>query len=103
MITRLGAGLAALGRPAYLNVGREDALPADRSVEEMRGACWAVLDEAHAAGVRWVDAARSYGLAEEFLAGWLDTRGHDDVTVSSKWGYTYVAERRLDAAAHELN
>jgi aryl-alcohol dehydrogenase-like predicted oxidoreductase len=102
MITRLGAGLAALGRPAYLNVGREYALPADRSVEEMRGACWTVLDEAHAAGVRWVDAARSYGLAEEFLAGWLNTRGHDDVTVSSKWGYTYVGEWRLDAAVHEI-
>ncbi|MFI7672499.1 aldo/keto reductase [Actinophytocola sp. NPDC049390] len=67
----------------------------------MRDASWAVLDAAYAAGLRWVDVARSYGRAEEFLAGWLDTRAPADVTVSSKWGYTYVGGWRLDAAMHE--
>lgn len=67
----------------------------------MRDASWAVLDAAYAAGVRWVDVARSYGLAEEFLAGWLDSRSPADVTVSSKWGYAYVGGWRLDAAVHE--
>ena len=67
----------------------------------MRDASWAVLDAAYAAGVRWVDVARSYGLAEEFLAGWLDSRAPADVTVSSKWGYAYVGGWRLDAAVHE--
>lgn len=67
----------------------------------MRAASWAVLDAAYAAGVRWVDVARSYGLAEEFLAGWLAARSPDDVTVSSKWGYAYVGGWRLDAAVHE--
>jgi len=67
----------------------------------MRAASWAVLDAAYGAGVRWVDVARSYGLAEEFLAGWLDDRAPDDVTVSSKWGYAYVGDWRLDAAVHE--
>jgi aryl-alcohol dehydrogenase-like predicted oxidoreductase len=100
-IGRTALGLAALGRPAYINVGRGE-LPADRSVEAMRAASWAVLDEAYAAGVRWVDAARSYGLAEEFLAGWLDSRAPADVTVSSKWGYAYVGEWRLDAPVHEV-
>jgi aryl-alcohol dehydrogenase-like predicted oxidoreductase len=102
VITRLGVGLAALGRPAYINVGRDGELPVTRSVEAMRAACWAVLDEAYAAGVRRVDAARSYGLAEEFLAGWLAARGHADVIVSSKWGYAYVGEWRLDAPVHEV-
>jgi aryl-alcohol dehydrogenase-like predicted oxidoreductase len=46
-----------------------------------------------------VDVARSYGLAEDFLAGWLGT--HPDVTVSSKWGYAYVGEWRMDAEVHE--
>ncbi|HEY8373141.1 MAG TPA: aldo/keto reductase [Pseudonocardiaceae bacterium] len=100
--TRLGIGLAALGRPAYINLGRRQALPADRSVERMRAATWAVLDEAYQAGIRWVDAARSYGRAEEFLAGWLAERGHHDVTVSSKWGYAYVGAWRLDAPVHEV-
>lgn len=60
-----------------------------------------MLDAAYDAGVRWVDVARSYGRAEEFLAGWLSSRSPADVTVSSKWGYAYVGGWRLDAAVHE--
>lgn len=97
---RLGLGLAALGRPAYINVGRSE-LPPSRSVEDMRAATWAVLDAALEAGVRRVDVARSYGRAEEFLAGWLAERAPAGVTVSSKWGYAYVGGWRLDAAVHE--
>jgi aryl-alcohol dehydrogenase-like predicted oxidoreductase len=52
--------------------------------------------------VRWVDAARSYGRAEEFLAGWLDDRRPRGLTVSSKWGYAYVGGWRLDADVHEV-
>jgi aryl-alcohol dehydrogenase-like predicted oxidoreductase len=100
-IERLGLGLAALGRPAYINLGRGE-LPADRSVEAMRAASWEVLDQAYEAGVRWVDVARSYGLAEEFLAGWLEARSPADLTVSSKWGYAYVGDWRLDAPVHEV-
>jgi aryl-alcohol dehydrogenase-like predicted oxidoreductase len=100
-IDRIGLGLAALGRPAYINLGRVDALPGDRDVAAMRAVSHEVLDEAYRAGVRWVDVARSYGLAEDFLASWLADRGHTDVTVSSKWGYAYVGDWRLDAEVHE--
>ncbi|MGH3460219.1 MAG: aldo/keto reductase [Kribbellaceae bacterium] len=101
VIERVGVGLAALGRPAYINLGRVDELPAGREVDVLRAASFEVLDAAYDAGVRWVDVARSYGLAEEFLAGWLDDRGHTDVTVSSKWGYAYVGDWRMDAEVHE--
>lgn len=101
-VDRLAVGLAALGRPAYINVGSAAALPEHRTVAEFRAASWAVLDAAYAAGLRWVDVARSYGRAEEFLAGWLADRGHDDVTVSSKWGYAYVGGWRTDVAVHEV-
>ena len=101
-VDRLAVGLAALGRPAYINLGRTTELPGDRSVAELRAASWAVLDSAYAAGVRWVDVARSYGRAEEFLSGWLQQRGHQDVTVSSKWGYAYVGGWRMDAPVHEV-
>jgi aryl-alcohol dehydrogenase-like predicted oxidoreductase len=101
-IERLGLGLAALGRPAYINIGRTGELPASRGVAAMRTATWEVLDAAYEAGIRWVDAARSYGRAEEFLAGWLADRDHRDVTVSSKWGYAYVGEWRVDADVHEV-
>jgi aryl-alcohol dehydrogenase-like predicted oxidoreductase len=99
---RLGLGLASLGRPAYINLGRDGALPADRTVGAMCAASWAVLDAAYARGIRWVDVARSYGRAEEFLAGWLAARDVPDVTVSSKWGYAYVGGWRTDAGVHEV-
>ncbi|WP_410646929.1 aldo/keto reductase [Amycolatopsis sp. cmx-4-54] len=99
---RIAVGLAALGRPAYINLGRVDALPPGRGFEAMRAATYDVLDDAYRAGVRWVDVARSYGSSEEFLAGWLADRGHPDVIVSSKWGYRYVGEWKLDAEVHEV-
>ncbi|MBB5908737.1 aldo/keto reductase [Actinoalloteichus hymeniacidonis] len=99
---RVALGLAALGRPAYINLGREGELPHDRSVAAMQAATWETLDLAYAHGIRWVDVARSYGRSEEFLAGWLTERGHSDVTVSSKWGYAYVGEWRTDATVHEV-
>lgn len=99
---RMGLGLAALGRPAYINLGRDGVLPADRTVEAMKAATWQVLDAAYEAGVRWVDAARSYGRAEEFLAGWLDDRRPAGLTVSSKWGYAYVGGWRTEADVHEV-
>ncbi|MFJ4098106.1 aldo/keto reductase [Amycolatopsis japonica] len=99
---RIAVGLAALGRPAYINLGRAEALPPGREFEAMRAATYAVLDDAYGAGVRWIDVARSYGSSEEFLAGWLADRGHADVTVSSKWGYRYVGEWKLDAPVHEV-
>lgn len=68
----------------------------------MRDATWEVLDAAYASDIRWVDAARSYGRAEEFLGGWLSARAPDGVTVSSKWGYTYVGEWKMDAPVHEV-
>lgn len=97
---RLGLGLAALGRPGYINLGHGEDLE-NRTVDAMRAHAWSVLDAAWAAGVRYFDAARSYGRAEEFLGGWLAERGHT-ATVGSKWGYTYVAGWRTDAGTHEV-
>ncbi|MBO0704758.1 MAG: aldo/keto reductase [Candidatus Dormibacteraeota bacterium] len=103
-VTPLGLGLAAVGRPAYINLHRDRDLGADRAVESLRVRAFEVLDAAYQAGVRYVDAARSYGLAEDFLASWLDERGltPDEVTVGSKWGYTYTAGWRLDAEVNEV-
>jgi aryl-alcohol dehydrogenase-like predicted oxidoreductase len=100
-VSRIGLGLAALGRPAYITAGRERDLP-DRSVAAMRDATFAVLDAAYAAGIRYVDAARSYGRAEEFLGDWLSRPGHADVVAGSKWGYRYTGGWRLDADHQEV-
>src|SRR5262249_42532165 len=101
VVSRIGLGLAALGRPAYITSGREQDLP-DRSVTGMRTRTFSMLDAAYAGGGRDVDAARSYGRAEEFLAGWLAERGHADVIVGSKWGYRYTGGWRLDAPEQEV-
>jgi aryl-alcohol dehydrogenase-like predicted oxidoreductase len=100
-VSRMGLGLAALGRPAYITGDRASDLP-DRSVSGMRARTRAMLDAAYEAGIRYADAARSYGLAEEFLAGWLADRGHSDMIVGSKWGYRYTGDWRLDAPRQEV-
>jgi aryl-alcohol dehydrogenase-like predicted oxidoreductase len=103
-VTRIGLGLAAAGRPGYIDLGRDEDLGEDRSVEAMERRAHALLDAAFDLGIRYVDAARSYGRAEAFLASWLRRRGSgvDDVVVGSKWGYTYVGGWRLDARVHEV-
>ena len=102
-VTRLGLGLAAIARPGYITLGRDRDLPADRSPESMYARVAEVLDVARAAGVRYVDVARSYGRAEDFLARWLGERGlaRGALTVGSKWGYRYTAGWRVDARVHE--
>jgi aryl-alcohol dehydrogenase-like predicted oxidoreductase len=102
MSARLGLGLAALGRPGYLNVGHGDQLGADRSPDALRARTHLVLDAAYAAGVRDFDAARSYGRAEAFLGDWLRSREPDGVTISSKWGYVYTAGWQVDADPPEV-
>jgi aryl-alcohol dehydrogenase-like predicted oxidoreductase len=100
----IGLGLAALGRPGYLNLGHGLDLGDDRSVAGLRSRAHSVLDAAFAGGVRYFDAARSYGLAEEFLSSWLALRGiaPGSVSVGSKWGYEYTAGWQVDADPPEV-
>jgi aryl-alcohol dehydrogenase-like predicted oxidoreductase len=104
MAAGIGLGLAALGRPGYLNLGHGDDLGGDRSVEALEERTHEVLDAAHEAGVRYFDAARSYGLAEQFLASWLSSRDITvgTVAVGSKWGYTYTGDWQVDADPPEV-
>jgi len=103
-VSQMGLGLAAIGRPGYINLGRERDLGSDRSVEAFRQRAHDLLDAAYAGGIRYLDAARSYGLAEDFLGSWLDRRafpaGH--MTVGSKWGYRYTADWRVGAEVNEI-
>jgi aryl-alcohol dehydrogenase-like predicted oxidoreductase len=103
-VSPIGIGLAALGRPGYITIGHADALGRNYDVTAMEAGAHRVLDKAYAMGVRYFDAARSYGRAEAFLASWLQRRGipPGDVVVGSKWGYTYTAEWQVEAAAHEV-
>lgn len=103
-VTRIGLGLAALGRPGYINLGHVDDLAGNYDVGVMQQRAHDVLDTAWRLGIRYFDAARSYGRAEQFLASWLISReiAPNSVTVGSKWGYTYTADWEVTAEYHEI-
>ena len=103
-VSPIGIGLAALGRPGYINIGHVEDLESNYDVAAMEARAHAVLDAAYESGVRYFDAARSYGRAEEFLGSWLRKRGlsADSIVVGSKWGYTYTADWQIDAQVHEV-
>jgi aryl-alcohol dehydrogenase-like predicted oxidoreductase len=103
-VTPIGLGLAALGRPGYINLDHAADLKHEYEVEKMAAHAGHVLDAAYEGGIRYFDAARSYGKAEQFLGGWLKSRGIKpaQVAVGSKWGYTYTADWQVDADIHEV-
>ena len=103
-VTRLGLGLAALGRPGYINLGHAADLGQEYEVAAMEEQTHDVLTAAWQSGVRYFDAARSYGLAEQFLASWLVKNNirTDEVVIGSKWGYTYTAVWQINADQHEV-
>jgi aryl-alcohol dehydrogenase-like predicted oxidoreductase len=104
VVSRIGLGMAALGRPGYINLGHAQDLARDYDVEAMEQSAYEVLDAARDRGIRYFDAARSYGLGEKFLGSWLQSRAipTESVTVGSKWGYTYTANWKIEAHAHEV-
>ncbi len=103
-VSVIGLGMAALGRPGYINIGHAEDLGHTYDVDAMERHAHHVLDVAHAGGIRYFDAARSYGKAERFLGRWLTSREipPQEVTVGSKWGYTYTADWQVDAEVHEV-
>ena len=102
MVSRLELGLAALGRPGYINVGHGFDLAGRTEVAGLEQHAHTLLDAAHEGGSATFDAGRTYGQAETFLSSWLERRGlaAGAVTVGSK--YTYTAGWRVDAVRHEV-
>lgn len=102
-VSALGFGLAAIGRPGYITLGHGDDLAGRTDVSSLEHHAHHMLDAARAGGVTYIDAARSYGRAEEFLSTWLESRNPPpaELTVGSKWGYVYTAEWKVDAEVHE--
>jgi aryl-alcohol dehydrogenase-like predicted oxidoreductase len=101
---RLGLGLAALGRPGYVTLNHASDLGGSYDPSTMEAHAHAVLDAAFDAGIRYVDAARSYGRAEDFVATWLRKREitPGEIVIASKWGYTYTAGWSTSATQHEV-
>ncbi len=104
LVSRLGLGMAALGRPGYVNLGHGQDLEGDYDERAMERRAHTLLDAAWNSGIRYFDAARSYGLGEKFLGSWLTSTGRSPefLTVGSKWGYTYTAGWKVRAEFHEI-
>src|SRR3954465_3655243 len=101
---QLGLGLAALGRPGYVTLGPPGGLGGQYDPSSIEAHAHSVLDAAYDSGIRYIDAARSYGRAEDFVASWLRSRriAPGEIVVASKWGYTYTAGWATSAAQHEI-
>jgi len=100
-MTKIGLGLAALGRPEYINI--RDGNTPNKSQEAFMENAFSVLNFAYKQGIRYFDTAPSYGKGEQFLINWNSKYQHKDVTLSTKWGYTYVADWELGfSGAHEI-
>ncbi len=96
----LGLGMAAIGRPHYINV-RTNTI-AKSNVIELKANGFKVLDEAYNLGVRYFDTAPGYGLAENLLIDWLVSKHDKNIEVATKWGYTYTANFDANALIHEV-
>lgn len=103
-VSRLGLGLAALGRPGYINLGHAEDLKNNYNIKAMHWHACQILDLAWELGIRYFDTARSYGKAEEFLGFWLKNKSQriESAFVASKWGYTYTAGWKVNAQTHEI-
>lgn len=103
-VSRIGLGLAAIGRPGYINLGHGEDLSGKLNTAALEELNQQMLDEAWQAGICYFDAARSYGRAEKFLGNWLRGRNipEAEVHVGSKWGYTYTANWQVSAPEHEV-
>jgi aryl-alcohol dehydrogenase-like predicted oxidoreductase len=99
--SKIGLGTAAIGRPHYINI-KEKVASNSFDKDEFIKDGEAMLDFAYDQGIRIYDTAPGYGLAENLVIEWLKTRKISDVSVSSKWGYTYVADFSAKAEQHEV-
>lgn len=101
-IGRIGLGMAALGRPGYINLGHGADLPLQKNYAAMEAHAHSVLQYAWEQGIRYFDTARSYGAGEAFLSTWLARSKPSEVAIGSKWGYHYTANWQVEAEKHEV-
>ena len=98
---KLGLGLAALGRPGYINLGHHQNIGPNKSKEAMYFQTEKVLNFAYQSGIQYFDVARVYGASEEFLSKWIRKQNQFNGYVGSKWGYEYLADWKIDTDVHE--
>ena len=97
----IGIGTATIGRPHYINIKTKVAdEPFNKQNFIRKGK--SMLTEAYNQGIRHFDTAPGYGIAESILLEWISEFQPKDITISTKWGYTYVANFNRNANVHEI-
>jgi len=96
----LGLGTAALGRPQYINI--RNTQNSNLNLEAFRRKSFDVIEQAYQLGIRYFDTAPGYGVAEDLLLEWLNTKNDSSIQIATKFGYTYVANFDKNAKIHEV-
>lgn len=95
-------GMAAIGRPQYINLNNTADNVDLFEIILFKQKAKSLLTAAYQAGIRHFDTAPGYGIAEEILAEWINENKIESIILSTKWGYTYVANFDPNANVHEL-
>lgn len=98
----IGLGMAAIGRPQYINLNNTANNVDLFEINSFKQKAKSLLTGAYQAGIRHFDTAPGYGIAEEILAEWINENKIESIILSTKWGYTYVANFDPNANVHEL-
>ena len=97
----IGVGTATIGRPHYINIKTKTSKESfNKENFILKGK--SMLTEAYIQGIRHFDTAPGYGIAEAILLEWISEFQPKDITISTKWGYTYVANFDRNAKVHEI-
>lgn len=100
METKFGLGLAALGRPEYINLRENNDI--DKSEKAFKKNAFEMLNISYDLGIHYFDTAPSYGKGENFLNEWQSQKKLN-ISIATKWGYTYVANWELGfKGSHEI-
>lgn len=97
----IALGTAAIGRPLYINIKQNES-NTPFSLPKFKENGLHVLDDAYNKGIRFFDTSPGDGLAEQFLVDWLQKKNDPEIKVTTKWGYTYVANFDPNAKIHEV-
>lgn len=100
---RIGLGTAAIGRSQYINIKHEvDEKFKPFSLEQFEEKGMSMLDNAYENGIRHFDTSPGYGIAESILHDWVKAKNDPSIIISTKWGYTYMANFNPNATLHEI-
>lgn len=100
--SKIGLGTAAIGRPLYINIKDEEIQKRGFDYSSFKNQGINFLNEAYKAGITHFDSSPGYGIAEEMLINFLKDKSLNDLSISTKWGYTYVANFNAKAKTHEI-